>query len=59
VVEGAAIFTHFLAGTAGFGLGGYVAYRLVMKKLESSVESMFGFGDGSSLIDAIAEVEEE
>lgn len=59
MVEAAAIFTHFLAGTAGFGLGGYVGYRLVMKKLESSVESMFSFDDGSSLIDAIAEVDDE
>jgi len=43
----------------GFGLGGYVAYRLIMNRMKSRVTSMFDFGDAGSLLDEITEVKED
>lgn len=54
-----AFLTHFLAGFTGFAVGGYTAYWLIMRKMKSRVTSMFDFGDGATLIDEIAEVDEE
>lgn len=53
------ILTHFAAGFLGFAIGGLVAYKLIMRKMKSRVSTMFNFGDAGSLIDEIAEVEED
>lgn len=44
----------------GVGVGGYVGYKLVMRKIESSITGMFG-GEASadSLIDNIVEVDND
>jgi hypothetical protein len=49
----ATLLSHFFAGFLGFAAGGFVGYKLVMKKIEKGVGTMFSFDDGGSLIDAI------
>lgn len=53
------VLTHFAAGFLGFALGGFAAYKLIMRRMRSRVTSMFDFGGADSLIDNLAEVDEE
>ena len=51
------VLTHFAALFLGFALGGFVAYKLVMRKMKSRVTSMFDFDGADDLIDSITSVE--
>lgn len=53
------VLTHFAAWFFGFAVGGLVAYKMIMRKMKSRVNTMFGFGDAGDLIDAMTDVEEE
>jgi len=53
------VLTHFAVGFLGFALGGFVAYRLILRKMKSRVKSYFDFGDAGALIDAITEVDSQ
>lgn len=53
------LLTHFAAAFFGFAVGGFVAYKLIIRKMKSRVNTMFGFGDAGNLIDAMADVQDE
>jgi len=53
------ILSLFAAGFLGFGLGGFAAYKLILRRMRSRVTSMFDFGGADDLIDNITEVDEQ
>lgn len=56
-IDSVLLLTHFAAAFFGFGVGGFVAYKLIMRRMKSRVNTMFDFGNAGNLIDAMADVD--